>query len=129
MAASGSEGMRRVGAALGLQAGEGRRVVWMGCYSAAAIGGVLTVGLAAAGSLYLSQLPPSDTPWMFISSAISGVATFAAYSVAAARVPRGRLVLVSNALLLALALILRILLATPAGASFSVLLAVFLFVD
>ncbi len=119
----------RLLSAWNVQPGEGARVAWMMLYSVAAIGGFLTIGLAAASALFLSELPAAATPFVFISSGASSVIVFLLYSLAMSRLPQDGLVLVSDVLLLAIALILRLLLGTRYGQSFPVLLALFLFVD
>jgi HEAT repeat protein len=120
---------KRLLSALNVQPGEGARVAWMMLYSVAAIGGFLTIGLAAASALFLSELPATATPFVFISSGASSVIVFLLYSLAMSRLPQDGLVLVSDVLLLAIALILRLLLGTRYGQSFPVLLTLFLFVD
>ncbi len=120
---------KRLLSLLNIHPGEGVSVAWMILYSAAAIGGFLTIGLAAASALFLSNLPASATPFVFIASGASSIVVFLLYSLAANRLPTNALVLGSNLLLLAFALILRLLLSTSYGQTFPVLLILFLFVD
>ncbi len=119
----------RMLALLNIQPGEGRRVAWMMLYSAAATGGVSTVGIATASALFLSELSASATPFIFIGCGAAGVVTFLLYSIAASRVPGDQLVLGTQVLLLAIVLILWLLLGTPAGNGFVLLLTLFLFAD
>ena len=116
-------------AAFSIKTGEGSRVTWMLLYSVAVVGGFLTVGLAAGSALFLSALPSSATPYVFIASGISSVLIFSLYGVAMRRLRQRGLVIGSDLLLLAVALTLRILLSTRYGRSFGVLLAIFLFID
>jgi CRP-like cAMP-binding protein len=129
MTASGVLVSSRIARALRVQPGEGRRVAWMMLYSAAIMGGMVVVGSAAASALFLSTLPDSATPYLFIASGVVSVLFFLGYSLAAARVPLGPLVLGSDLLLIGITLALRLLLATPLGNSFAVLLALDLFVE
>ena len=108
---------------LHIQAGEGARVGIMFVYSAAPMGGVLTVGLVVAESLFMSQLPPSGTPFVFIIPAVSEVLILLAYSRLAARFRLDRLVIGSMVALLIIGVLFRLLLATSAGTSFGTLVA------
>jgi hypothetical protein len=120
---------KRLLSTLNVQPAEGARVGRMILYSGAAIGGFLTIGLAAASALFLGNLPASATPFVFIASGASSIVVFLLYSIAVNRIPTDALVLGSNLLLLAFALILRLLLSTRYGQTFPVLLALFLFID
>jgi|PlaIllAssembly_1097288.scaffolds.fasta_scaffold05372_2 HEAT repeat protein len=120
---------KRILILLNIRPGEGRRVAWMIVYSAAATGGMFTLSVATASTLFLSGLPVSATPFIFIASGISSVLVFLLYSLATGRVSGERLVVGTQVLLLAIALVLWLLLGTPAGSSFALLLALFLFAD
>jgi len=112
---------------LKIHPGEGVRVGVMILYSAAAVGGVLTVGQAASVALFMSRLPPSATPFAFILPAFSVIPTLLLYNRVAPRFQLHQMIIGSNALLLAVTLMFRVLLATPYGTGFAVLAALFLF--
>jgi hypothetical protein len=97
-------------------------------YAAAAFGGVLTTGVVVSSALFLSRLPASATPYLFIYSAASIVLTLLIYNRVTARFRFDQAALGSTILLLALALVFRVLLATPYGTSFTVLLALYLYI-
>lgn len=120
---------RRFLTLLGINPGEGARVAWMMLYSVAAIGGFLTVGLAAGSALFLSVLPAEATPFIFMYSGLSSVAVFLLYSLAVSRLAMRWVVLGSNVILLLIALALRLMLGMSFGHGFPVLLVLFLFID
>ena len=91
---------KRILILLNIRPGEGRRVAWMIVYSAAATGGMLTLSVATASTLFLSGLPVSATPFIFIASGISSVLVFLLYSLATGRVSGERLVVGTQVLLL-----------------------------
>ncbi|CAA9288241.1 MAG: hypothetical protein AVDCRST_MAG26-3899 [uncultured Chloroflexia bacterium] len=108
---------------LEVQPGEERRVATMVLYSAAASGGVLAVGMSVADSLFLSRLPPSATPFLFIFPALAIVLNMLLYNRIASRFRLDQLA-VGASLLLALGeIIFRLLLATPYRTSFPLLMA------
>ncbi|MBI3243060.1 MAG: MFS transporter [Chloroflexi bacterium] len=114
---------------LSVQPGEGARVLVMILYSAAAIGGVLTVGTTVSDTLFISALPASAFAYMLILPAISIIPALLLYNRIAARFRLERVIVVSNVLLLGGLAAFRFLLATPAGKSFAVLAALYLFVE
>lgn len=98
-------------------------------YSAAATGGVLTVGMSAADGLFLSRLPPSAMPFLFIFPALAIVLNMMLYNRIASRFRLDQLA-VGASLLLALGeIIFRFLLATPYGTSFPLLMALYLYTE
>jgi ATP/ADP translocase len=103
------------------QPGEGRRVALMILYSAAAIGGVLTIGESAAESLFVSQLPSTDMPFLFVLPAATIIPFLYIYNRLSQRMKTDRLIMASNFLLLAVIGVFRLLLATAAGKSLAVL--------
>ncbi len=126
---TGASRLRQFQAALQIQPGEGARVAVMILYSAAAIGGILTVGEAVAATLFLSQLPASATPFLFILPALAVVPALLLYNRAAARFRLDRVIIGSNALLLSGLVLFRFTLAMPFGRSFAVLAALYLFTE
>lgn len=98
-------------------------------YSAAATGGVLTMGLAVTNGLFLSALPSNAVPFVFILPGLTITPAILAYNRVAHRFSLGRLILGSNAFLLACVLAFRVLLETALGQSFVVLASLFLFVE
>jgi ATP:ADP antiporter, AAA family len=114
---------------LNVRAGEGRRVALMVVYSAATMGGVLTVGLAASTSLFMAELPATAVPFAFILPAFSILPAMLLYNRLGSRVSTFRLISGSNVLLLAAVLGFRLLLEFPAGRSFPVLAGLFLYVE
>ncbi len=110
-----------------IQPGEGARVAAMILYSAAAVGGVLTVGLTVSSTLFVSQLPAADMPYLFILPAIFIVPALLLYNRISARFRLDQVIIGSNAMLLGGMLIFRLLLATPFGKSFAALAALYLF--
>jgi AAA family ATP:ADP antiporter len=113
-------------AALTFQPGEGRRVAMMILYSAAAIGGVLTIGLAAADALFIAQLPATDMPFILILPAAAIIPVLYVYHRLARRVRLERLIIASDWLLIAIVGVFRALLASSVGKSFAVLSGYFL---
>ncbi len=114
-----------------IQPGEGARVGLMILYSAAAIGGVLTLGTTVSDTLFLSELPASAIPYLLILPAIAIIPVILLYNRIAARFTLTQVILGSNALLLGGMVLFRILLVAPrnAGKSFPVLAALYLFVE
>jgi len=126
---TGASRQRRVQAALQIQPGEGARVAVMLLYSAATIGGVLTVGTTVADTLFLSELPPSATPYLLILPAIAIVPALLFYNRVAARFSLTPVIIGSNVCLLGGIVLFRFLLDTPFGRSFAVLATLFLFME
>ncbi len=112
-----------------IQPGEGARVGLMILYSAAAIGGVLTLGTTVSDTLFLSELPASAIPYLLILPAIAIIPVVLLYNRVAARFTLTQIILGSNALLLGGMVLFRILLAASFGKSFPVLAALYLFVE
>ena len=121
--------LRWLQTALQVQPGEGRRVSVMILYSAAAVGGVLTVGLTVSNTLFLSGLPASAAPYLFILPAISIAPSLLLYNRLAARFSLTQLIIGSNAFLLGGVVLFRVLLGTPLGKGFAVLAALHLSVE
>lgn len=99
----------------------------MSLYSAAAFGGVLTIGLTVSGTLFVSELPASAVPYMFILPAVSIVPAVLLYNRIAARFRLDQMIIGSNAILFGGVLIFRVLLDAPPGKSFAVLATLFFF--
>jgi ATP:ADP antiporter, AAA family len=116
-------------ARLNLQPGEGARLGLMMLYAAAAFGGVLTTGFVVSSALFLSRLPASAIPYLFILPAMVIIPSLLVYHRVAARYRFDQVAVGSTILLLALVLVFRTLLATPYGASFAVLIALALFIE
>src|SRR5512135_1063853 len=106
---------------LTFQPGEGRRVAIMILYSAAAIGGVLTLGLAASEALFVAQLPSTDIPFTFILPATAIIPALYLYNRLSRRVRYDRLIITADLLLLAIIGLFRLLLSTAFGKSLAVL--------
>lgn len=109
--------------------GEGRRVGVMMLYSAAATGGVLTVGQAVSSALFLSRLPPSATAYLYILPAVFIVPAMLLYNQIAARRPLSQVFIGSNSLLFAAVVVFRFLLTTPYGHDFWTLVSIYLFIE
>lgn len=110
------------------QPGEAGQLALMLGYSAAAFGGVLTVGFnGVAQALFLSRLPASDVPFVLILPAGAIVLTVLLYNRVAARIWLPHLAAGSSGLLLLVGLVFRLLLATRYGRSFPLLAATFLY--
>ncbi len=120
---------RRLQSIFNIQAGEGARVLVMIVYSAAAIGGVLTVGTTVGDTLFLAGQPASAIPYLLILPALFIIPTLLLYNRIAARFRLERVIIGSNAALLGGTVIFRFLLAAPFGQSFAVLAALYLFVE
>src|SRR5262245_32878228 len=73
----------RVLGTLRIRPGERRRVALMMVYSVAAMGGVHTVGKSVASALFLSRLPASAIPYLFILPGVVTAAVLVLYSRAA----------------------------------------------
>ncbi|MDQ4077816.1 MAG: HEAT repeat domain-containing protein [Chloroflexota bacterium] len=114
--------------ALNVQVGEEARVGVMILYSAAAIGGVLTVGMTVASALFLSGLAPSFTPYLFILSGFTTLPILLLYNRVAVRFPLDQIAIGTPLLLLLIALAFRLLLGTPLAEHFLVLASLYLFV-
>ena len=80
-----------------IQPGEGARVGLMILYSAAAIGGVLTLGTTVSDTLFLSELPASAIPYLLILPAIAIIPVVLLYNRVAARFTLTQVILGSNA--------------------------------
>ena len=120
----------RLGAMFRVQPGEGPRVALMIVYSAAAVGGVLTVGYnGLAVALFVSRLPASAVPFAFILPAISIVLTLLLYNRLSSRLWLPHLAAGSSVVLLLMGLLFRLLLATGYGRSFPVLAGLFLYCE
>jgi HEAT repeat protein len=113
-----------------VQADEAALVAVMILYSAAAVGGVLTIGFnGVAQALFLSRLPASDVPYTFILPAVAITLTLAAYSRLAVRFSLGRLAVGSSVLLLLVGALFRLLLALGHSSSFGVLAGIYLYCE
>lgn len=122
--------MRRVRSLLRIQPGEGVRVALMLVYSAAAVGGVLTVGYGGvAEALFLSRLPASDVPFTLVLPSIALVLTLLFYNRVASWLWLPYLAVGSCVLLLAVGLAFRLLLNTGYAGSFPILAAIFLYTE
>ena len=106
-----------------IRPGEGARVALLFVYSLAAVGGVLTIGLAASDVLFMSEMPPSALPYLFILPAVGIIPVLVVYNQVAARVPLARAIIGSNGLLLIGVVLFRLLLDTSFGQSFALLRA------
>lgn len=112
-----------------IRPGEGARVALLFLYSMAAVGGVLTIGLAASDVLFMSEMPPSALPYLFILPAVGIIPVLVIYNQVAARVPLARAIIGSNGLLLIGVVLFRLLLDTSFGQSFALLAALFMFME
>ena len=119
----------RIRSRLKLQPGEGVRLSLMMLYAAAAFGGVDTVGSIVSNALFLSRLPSSAVPYVFILPAIGIILALLLYSRFSARFRLNRTVIGSTLLMALLVLLLRLLLNTPYGNSFPVLTALYLLIE
>src|SRR5947209_3408243 len=122
--------MRPVRSLFQVQTGEAGLVGLMVLYSAAAAGGVWTIGFNGVGeALFLSRLPASAVPFTFILPAAAIVVVLAGYSRLAARLSLPRLAAATSALLLLLAVAFRVLLALGYGRSFGLLAGIYLYCE
>ncbi len=113
-----------------VQTGEAGLVALMILYSAAAAGGVWTIGFNGVGqALFLSRLPASDVPFTFILPAIAIVVVLAGYSRLASQVALAPLAAATSALLLILAIVFRVLLGSGLGGSFGLLAGIYLYCE
>jgi hypothetical protein len=112
-----------------IRPGEGARVALLFVYSMAAVGGVLTIGLAASDVLFMSEMPPSALPYMFILPAAAIIPVLLLYNQVAARLPLTKAIIGSSMLLLAGVVLFRVLLDTAIGNSFALLAALFVFME
>lgn len=83
----------------------------MAVYAAVAVGGVVPVGVVVSSALFLSRLPPSFTPYLFILPGLATIPILLACNALGRRVRLERLVVLSSLALGALALGFRLLLA------------------
>ncbi|MCW5850508.1 MAG: cyclic nucleotide-binding domain-containing protein [Anaerolineae bacterium] len=114
---------------LDLHPGEGRYVAWMMVYSAAATGGVLTVGQAISSALFLSRLSQSATAYLYILPAIFIAPAMLLYNQLAGRRPLLQVFIGSNSLLLGVVVLFRILLLTSYSHDFWTLAGIYLFIE
>jgi ATP:ADP antiporter, AAA family len=112
-----------------IRPGEGARVALLFLYSMAAVGGVLTIGLAASDVLFMSEMPPTALPYMFILPAAAIIPVLLLYNQVAARMPLARAIIGSNLLLLVGIVLFRVLLDTAVSTSFALLAALFMFME
>ncbi len=112
-----------------IRPGEGARVALLFLYSIAAVGGVLTIGLAASDVLFMSEMPPAALPYLFILPAVAIIPVLLLYNHIAARLPLARAIIGSNVLLLAGVVLFRVLLDTSFSNSFALLAALFMFME
>lgn len=99
-------------------------------YSAATVGGVWTIGFnGISQALFLSRLPASDVPFTFILPAAAILVILASYARLASHFSLSALTAGSSIVLLLLALVFRLLLATPYGGSFAVLAGIYLYCE
>ena len=112
-----------------IQSGEGLRVAVMILYSAATVGGVLTIGTTVGDTLFISGQPASAFPYLLILPAVFIIPILLIYNRIAARLRLDQIIIGSNVLLLAGTVLFRFLLDTPLGKSFWVVVALYLFVE
>ena len=108
----------RIGTVLNIQLGEGRLVAVMMLYSAVAMGGVLTIAPSVSRSLFVSTLPPSALPFLFILPAVCIAPTMLLYNFLASRWPLRRMTVGSIVTLLVVMVAFRLVLSTPLGSNF-----------
>jgi len=113
-----------------VEPGERASVAIMMAYSAAAVGGVLTIGYGGVSqALFFSRLPASDVPFTLILPAASIVLTLLLYNRLGSRFRLPPLAVGSSALLMLAGLILWGLLIAGHGKSFGVVAAIFLYCE
>lgn len=120
---------RRTGLRARIQPGEGPRTAIMLVYSAAAVGGVLTVGKTVGQTLFLSQLPASAVPFTFILPSLSIVLTLLLYNWLTTRMWFPHVAAALSATLLLSGLVFRLLLAGGHSRSFAILAGTFLWCE
>lgn len=125
MANMASRALTVVQSTLNIRAGEGQRVALMVLFSAAT-GANYVVGNTVASALFLSQLPESATPFLYILPPLPTVVVLILYSQLATRVRLDHLVIGSSSVFVAVSLLFRVLLGTPIGSSFAVLASIFI---
>ncbi|UCH26413.1 MAG: hypothetical protein JSV66_01820, partial [Trueperaceae bacterium] len=114
---------------LELQRSERELVGWMILYAGTAFGGVITTGYTVSDALFLSRLPVSATPYLFIAPGVAIVLTLLAYNAISARIRFEKVALGTSAGLLVTAVAFRILLSTPFQDSFVLLASLSLFAE
>lgn len=115
--------------ALSLQPAEGARVLLMIVYSAATVGGVLTIGITISDTLFIAGQPPEAFPYLLILPAAFIIPSLLLYNRIAARFNLLYVIIGSDLLLLAATIVFRTLLATPYGSSFAVVIGLYLFIE
>ncbi|MGI9146587.1 MAG: Npt1/Npt2 family nucleotide transporter [Chloroflexota bacterium] len=114
--------------AFGVRSGELQRVAILAVYSAAAVGGVLTVGSQGlATAVFVSRLPTEAMPFTLILPGASIVVMLLIYNRLLAHFELTRVATTSAVALVCIGLGLRLLLAAGYGTDMLVLGAVFLF--
>src|SRR5262245_52971521 len=119
----------RVLGTLRIRPGERGRVAVMMVYSVAAMGGVHTVGKSVASALFLSRLPASAIPYLFVLPGVVTAATLVVYSRLARTRSLNRIVVGSMGVLLACVLAFWGVLVTSHSGRFAFLAALFVVVD
>jgi len=125
MASMASRALTVVQSTLNIRAGEGQRVALMVLFSAAT-GANYVVGNTVASALFLSQLPESATPFLYILPPLPTVIVLILYSQLATRLRLDHLVIGSSGVFVAVLLLFRVLLGLPIGSSFAVLASIFI---
>lgn len=125
MATMASRALTVVQSTLNIREGEGQRVALMVLFSAAT-GANYVVGNTVASALFLSQLPESATPFLYILPPLPTVIVLLLYSQLAARLRLDHLVIGSSSAFVAVSLLFRLLLDTPIGSSFALLASIFI---
>ena len=120
---------RLVSRALGVRPGEWRVFGLLFGYSAAATGGVVTVGRAVTAALFVDRLGPGNTAYLLILPAAVTTLGLAGYNAASARIRMARFIVIIDSALLIGVVLLRLTLSTPAGGSFAVLAGLYLLVE
>lgn len=115
--------------ALKVRPGEGLRVGLMFLYSLAAIGGVFIVGRAGGRALFLSTLSQAEIPYKYLLPPIVIVMAVALYTRGAGHFRIDQLTVGTNALMIAVLLVFRLLLETRYGTRFAALAALFVFLE
>jgi HEAT repeat protein len=107
--------------ALGLRAGQERRVLLLMAWCLVVVGGVVIAGGMAGRSLFLSQLPRWAVPFKFVVPPLLLMGAVAVYSRVVDRVRRDRVVVATCAVFAVLVLLLRLGLQTSARSHLSFL--------
>jgi len=122
--------LARVSDAFQVRPGEGRRVAILAVYSAAAVGGILTVGNeGVAVALFVGRLPTAAMPLTLILPGAAIVIALLIYNRLVAHIRLVNVVIASAFVLACAGVCLRLLLAIGYGNDIFVLAAVFLFCE